>query len=88
MTRNMFTHTVTDKNLERSNEIQYNWTGLENFDICFSILFECYCLVLVPARETGHWAIYPTNFETILIIPNFLRFNVLTHLKICETSLY
>ena len=31
------------KYLEQSKEIKQNWTELKNFDMCFCILFCCYC---------------------------------------------
>ena len=42
------------KYLEQNREIQENWTGQEKFDICFCVLFECYCQSLICWRETGY----------------------------------
>ena len=39
--------------LNQGKEIQWICTGLENFDIYFGLLFDCYCQILISGRETG-----------------------------------
>ena len=47
---------VPDKTYGRTRENRkWNWTGLEKFDICFCILFDCYFYkVYFFEREIGH----------------------------------
>ena len=54
MTKNLFARTSPTKYLEQFKEIQENWTGLENFDIYFCVLFDCYCQSLISGSEAGH----------------------------------
>ena len=62
----MVVHKMPDKSLKQNKEVQQNWTGSENFDICFCIIF-CHCKSSFSGKETGHWA--STN---LLIFYNFL----------------
>ena len=45
--------------MEQSKEIQKNWTGLENFDICYSLLSDCYCQIFKFWKED--WALQSTQ---------------------------
>ena len=59
---------VWDK-LEKSSR---NEKGPKNFDICFHEIFCSLDQILVFERETGHWAVPPTNFKIFLMFPSFL----------------
>ena len=41
------------KYLEKSKDTKQNWTGIENFDFCFCVIFDCYYLSLISGRKTG-----------------------------------
>lgn len=60
------------KVLEQGKEIEQNWTGLENIDIWFCVLFG-YCQSLIFRSETGLWTISPPKLEIFLTLTNFLR---------------
>ena len=51
----------------------------KNVKTCFCILLEQQCQKLISAGENGHWTVFPCSFETLLIFPCFLSFNVLSH---------
>ena len=59
------------KYLEKNREIQYNWTGLEKFDIYFCVFSDCYCQSLISGRDAGQMAL--PKFKIFLIFPYFLR---------------
>ena len=61
------------KYLEKSREIQYNWTGQEKIHIYFGVLFGYYCQSLTSRKQTGYWVLSPTKFGIFRIFPNFLR---------------
>ena len=54
--------------------IKQSWAATKVFDTCFCVIFDCYRGNFISAGETGCWALYPANFETCLIFPNFLSF--------------
>ena len=47
----------------RNKEMKLKWVGSENFDICFCVIFDHHCQSFICGRETGHWTIFPFNFE-------------------------
>ena len=47
------------EHLERGKKTEGNWTGLENFNICFCVSFSCYCQSFICGKETGRWAMPP-----------------------------
>ena len=59
--------------MAQSEEIKLNSTGPKNFKIFFCVVFRCYSQSLTCGRETGHWALPPTNVEILLIFPSFHR---------------
>ena len=72
MTKHLFAQTISDKVFDQGRGAQWNWTGDEGFDICFSIFFDCYWKSLNSGVKTGHWAMSPPKFETFLIFTNSL----------------
>ena len=44
------------KLMGQSKEINQNWMGPRNFDICFCVNFSCYNQSLIPGKEAGHLA--------------------------------
>ena len=59
------------KYFEQSKETKQYCTWLENFNICFCVLFDCYCRCFISGRGTGNWAMSPPNSEIFSIFPNF-----------------
>ena len=57
--KNMYISLQPKQNMEQSKEIQKNWTGLENFDICYSLLSDCYCQIFKLWKED--WALQSTQ---------------------------
>ena len=55
------------------NPEQNIWNKLKNFNICFCVLFDCYCPSSTPGKETGHYAMPQPKFEILLIFPDFLK---------------
>ena len=51
------------KYLEQSQEIQQNWTGLQRFNIYFSVSFDCYCQSLISQRRGLLNIMSPPTFE-------------------------
>ena len=47
----------------QSKEIKQKWKRPKGFDICFSVMSTCYGQSLISGRDTGHWALPPTNFK-------------------------
>ena len=39
---------------EQSKEIKQNWTGPENLDISFWLIFDRNCQIFIAGRETRH----------------------------------
>ena len=71
----------------QSKEIKQKWRGPKNIDNCFFVVFNCYDQGLISKRNTGHQALPPTNFETFLIFPSFLRSELLSSLATLAQSL-
>ena len=42
------------KIIGESKEINQNWTGLKNLDICLQVIFGCYDKSFISERESGH----------------------------------
>ena len=61
----MFTNcksAILDKTFDQGRKIQWSWTGKQNFDIYFCVLFDCHCQSLIFGRKTGYWAMSPLEF--------------------------
>ena len=65
--------TITEKAYEKSEEIEQNWTGTENFITCFCVIFDRYYQSLISGRETGYQTLSLPIFELCKIFSNFLR---------------
>ena len=49
----------------------------KSFDIYSCLFFDYYCQTLISGRKTGHWAMFPPDFEIFPIYRNFLRLSLL-----------
>ena len=66
--------------MKQIKDINQNWAGPKNFDICSSIIFSCYGQSFTSAVETGHQILFPRNFKIFLILAQFLKLYVVWQL--------
>ena len=71
---------------EQRKEINQNCAGAENFDNCFSVIFERYDKNFSYERETKDEALSPPKFGILLMVLYFLRSSVLNQLITCKTT--
>ena len=66
--------------LGQCEEIERNCTRLQNFDICFCVLFNCCCCCwnITSGREIEHRALPKPKLDIFLIFPNFYWSKVLS----------
>ena len=48
--------------MKQCQEIKQNWTGQENFEIYFCVIFDHYYQFFIYGRKTGYKALSPTIF--------------------------
>ena len=58
-----------------------------NFIFCAvtGVNFNNYCQILIFGKEAGHYTLSSTTIDSFLIIPNFVKFYVLSPSPTCKT---
>ena len=51
--------------------------GEDIFDICFCVIFDCYCQIFIYGGEPGYWAVSLPKVDSFPIFLNILRSYVL-----------
>ena len=46
------------------------WQNKKNFDICFSVIFDSYCQIIISAGKTGYYAVSSSSlrFSSVFLI--------------------
>ena len=73
--------------MEKSKEIEKNWTRAEKCEIRFGLFLDLYYKNSISGAETWHWFLSPPSFEIFLMFTNFLRSYILHRLATREATL-